>query len=139
VIDFLLQMGLSNTCFALILAILAMCVGAKVKRPHLAYMLWLLVFVRLITPPIVTLPVDISLVQPGLIAIPDALPIGTESTAVFEMEIGAQSAIAATMQGPSTRFNIGAMLSAAKPHGQHIESSVSPACCKRAPSQHFPN
>ena len=53
--DLLLQMGLSNACFALALAIVAMVVGAATKRPHLAHLLWLLVFVKLVTPPIVTI------------------------------------------------------------------------------------
>jgi len=55
--DFFLQIGLSNACFSLALAILAMVVGAKARRPHLAYLLWLLVFVKLLTPPLVTIPV----------------------------------------------------------------------------------
>jgi len=54
--DFFFQMGLSNACFSLALGIVAMVVGAKARRPHLAYMLWLLVFVKLVTPPIVTIP-----------------------------------------------------------------------------------
>jgi len=56
-IDFLFQMGLSNACFSLALAIVAMVVGAKARRPHLAHMLWLLVFIKLVTPPIVTIPI----------------------------------------------------------------------------------
>ncbi|KPL13177.1 hypothetical protein AMJ85_00115 [candidate division BRC1 bacterium SM23_51] len=56
-IDLLFQIGLSNACFALALAIVAMLVGAKAKRPHLAHMLWLLVLVKLVTPPIVTIPI----------------------------------------------------------------------------------
>jgi beta-lactamase regulating signal transducer with metallopeptidase domain len=55
--DFFLQMGLSNACFSLALAIVAMVVGAKARRPHLAHMLWLLVFIKLVTPPIVTIPI----------------------------------------------------------------------------------
>jgi beta-lactamase regulating signal transducer with metallopeptidase domain len=56
-IDYLFQMGLSNACFSLALAIVAMVVGAKARRPGLAYLLWLLVFIKLLTPPIVTIPV----------------------------------------------------------------------------------
>ena len=55
--DSLLQMGLSNACFSLAVAIVAGVVGATTKRPHLAHLLWLLVFVKLVTPPIVTIPV----------------------------------------------------------------------------------
>jgi beta-lactamase regulating signal transducer with metallopeptidase domain len=62
--DSLLQMGLSNACFSLALAIVAMVVGAKTKRPHLAHMLWLIVFIKLVTPPIVTIPIDTFSIQP---------------------------------------------------------------------------
>ena len=55
--DFFLQIGLSNACFSLALAIVAMVVGAKTKRPHLAHMLWLLVFIKLVTPPILSIPI----------------------------------------------------------------------------------
>lgn len=57
--DLLLQMALSNACFAFALALGAVAAGAKAKRPHLAHLLWLLVFVKLVTPPLVTVPVGI--------------------------------------------------------------------------------
>jgi len=63
-IDSLLQMGLSNAFFSLALAIVAMVVGPKTKRPHLAHMLWLIVFIKLVTPPIVTIPIDTFSIQP---------------------------------------------------------------------------
>ena len=55
--DLLFQMGLSNACLSLVLAIAAMVVGARIRRPDLAHLLWLLVFVKLVTPPIVTVPI----------------------------------------------------------------------------------
>ncbi len=55
--DFFLRIGLSNACFSLAMAVVAMVVGAKTKRPHLTHLLWLLVFVKLVTPPVVTIPV----------------------------------------------------------------------------------
>ncbi|MDP6633967.1 MAG: M56 family metallopeptidase [Phycisphaerae bacterium] len=54
--DLLLKIGLSNACFALALAIVALVVGKTTKRPHLANLLWLLVLVKLVTPPLVTIP-----------------------------------------------------------------------------------
>ncbi|OHB64148.1 MAG: hypothetical protein A2Y76_04040 [Planctomycetes bacterium RBG_13_60_9] len=63
--DLLFQMGLSNACFALALALVAMVVGARARRPHLAHLLWLLVFVKLVTPPILTIPVGLFSVPPG--------------------------------------------------------------------------
>ncbi len=56
-IDFFFQMGLSNACLSLAIGIVAMVVGAKARRPHLAHMLWLLVFVKLVTPPMIRIPV----------------------------------------------------------------------------------
>jgi len=50
--DFLFQMGLSNAFLSLALGIVAMAVGAKARRPRLAHMLWLLVFIKLVTPPV---------------------------------------------------------------------------------------
>ena len=55
--DYFFQMGLSNACFSLALALVAMVVGALTRRPHIAHLLWLLVFVKLVTPPIVAIPV----------------------------------------------------------------------------------
>ena len=61
--EVLLRMGLSNALFALALALLATAVGVTVKRPQLTHLLWLLVFVKLVTPPLLTIPV---------VAIPEA-------------------------------------------------------------------
>jgi bla regulator protein BlaR1 len=69
--DFFFQMGLSNACLSLALAIVAMVVGAKARRPHLAHLLWLLVFVKLVTPPIVTIPVLTIPTALGVLCFPD--------------------------------------------------------------------
>jgi len=55
--DFFFQMELSNACLSLVLGIAAMVVGAKARRPHLAHMLWLLVFIKLVTPPVMRIPI----------------------------------------------------------------------------------
>lgn len=62
--DFIVQTGLSNACFSLVLAIAAMAVGTNTKRPQLAHLLWLLVFVKLVTPPLVSVPVFSITEQP---------------------------------------------------------------------------
>jgi beta-lactamase regulating signal transducer with metallopeptidase domain len=67
-IDLLFQMGLSNACLSLALAIVAMAVGAKARSPHLVHLLWLLVLVKLVTPPIVTIPV-VTIPQPSETAV----------------------------------------------------------------------
>lgn len=56
-IDLIFEVALSNVFFAMLLAALAALVGAKSGKPHLAHLLWILVLVKLVTPPIVTLPV----------------------------------------------------------------------------------
>ncbi len=53
----ILQIGVSNACISVVLAVIAMVVGAKTKRSHLAHLLWLLVLVKLVTPPIMMIPV----------------------------------------------------------------------------------
>jgi beta-lactamase regulating signal transducer with metallopeptidase domain len=55
--DLLLRIGLSNVCISLALAIVAMVVEATVKRPPLTHLLWLLVFVKLVTPPVLMIPI----------------------------------------------------------------------------------
>lgn len=55
--DQLLHVGLSNVCVSLGLALVALVVEKILKRPRVAYLLWLLVFVKLLTPPLVTVPV----------------------------------------------------------------------------------
>jgi len=66
----LIQTGLSNTCFALVLAVVAMIAGYGSRRPQLAWLLWLLVFVKLVTPPVWQIPVAFSAGQSALAAVP---------------------------------------------------------------------
>jgi len=56
-IDTLLQIGFSNTCTALLLGVVAVVVGTRANRPQLVHMLWLLVFIKLVTPPLMNIPV----------------------------------------------------------------------------------
>lgn len=58
-IDLLLQIGISNALVAMVLALIALTVGIIVRRPQLTYMLWLLVFIKLVTPPILNFPVPV--------------------------------------------------------------------------------
>ena len=107
----LLQMGLSNACLAFVLAIVAMLVGAKANRPHLAHTLWLLVLVRLVAPPIVTVPIGISLAQPVMNTTHDDSPAEKQLPAGHELDVKIDEAA----RGASRLSNIGAMLNAAKP------------------------
>ena len=70
--DLLLQIAVSNVCIALVLAILAVIVESTAKRPALAHLLWLLVFVKLLTPPMVTIPI---ITMPGTtVSVTAAIP-----------------------------------------------------------------
>jgi WD40 repeat protein/beta-lactamase regulating signal transducer with metallopeptidase domain len=53
----LLQAGLSNAAAATVLALLAAFVGRVVHRPALSHALWLLVLLKLLTPPLIAVPV----------------------------------------------------------------------------------
>ncbi|OHB62869.1 MAG: hypothetical protein A2Y77_00165 [Planctomycetes bacterium RBG_13_62_9] len=103
--DFLLQMGLSNAFFALALALVAMAVGARATRPQLAHLFWLLVFVKLVTPPLVTIPVGIFSPQPDQAGAGDRAFIADESSAVAE-----------TVPGSSWPSSVVPFLSRAKPY-----------------------
>ncbi len=78
-VDALLHMALSNTCFALVIGGVAVLVGAQGKRPQFAYALWLLVLVKLVTPPALTLPIGWSPVQPtmAMMTVPQT-PVNTQ-------------------------------------------------------------
>ncbi|MBL7188128.1 MAG: hypothetical protein ISS70_17535 [Phycisphaerae bacterium] len=89
--DFLFQMGLSNACLSLALAIVAMVVGAKARRPQLAHMLWLFVFIKLVTPPIVKIPIITIPQQPETtVAINDHSTPGPQLTNSREFDVDVQ-------------------------------------------------
>src|SRR4051812_43592027 len=50
-------MGLANALLAALLAALALAAGRFSRRPALAHSLWVLVLLKLVTPPVVPLPV----------------------------------------------------------------------------------
>jgi beta-lactamase regulating signal transducer with metallopeptidase domain len=58
--DLLLQIALSNAVVSAAMALVAIMVQRTLNRPQLAYLLWLLVIIKLVTPPLVTLPVMIA-------------------------------------------------------------------------------
>lgn len=53
----ILELGLSNLVVASALAVLALAAGRWGKRPALTHALWLLVLLKLVTPPVIDLPV----------------------------------------------------------------------------------
>src|SRR6516164_1414510 len=52
----LLNIGLSNAFAALVLAALAFVMDRTLRRPAVSHLFWLLVLVKLVTPPLVRLP-----------------------------------------------------------------------------------
>ena len=100
----LLKIGLSNACFSLALAIVAIAAARMTKRPHLANLLWLLVLVKLVTPPLVTVPGLAVSDQPDTPAVrsvspsvdrPGASPGGNAFDASHASAGAADSAVAA--------------------------------------------
>jgi beta-lactamase regulating signal transducer with metallopeptidase domain len=56
----LVQIGLSNAVVALVLAAVAALLGAVLRKPALTHGLWLLVLLKLVTPPLVLIPIGWS-------------------------------------------------------------------------------
>ena len=103
-VDLLLQMALSNTCFALAIAGVAVLVGAKGKRPQLAYALWLLVLVKLVTPPALTIPIGLPQVQSTLASMTQP-----------QMQMNTQPNPGPLLQGTSLLISFQSMANQAKP------------------------
>jgi len=102
--DLLLQMALSNACFALALAIVATVVAAKTRRPQLTHMLWLLVFIKLLTPPILTIPAGVF-----------SLSLDDMVLAGEDLSVDEQLASADTAPASSLSSNLAALAHRAKP------------------------
>ena len=55
----LLQIGLINAAVATLLACAVALVGRKVRQPALMHALWIIVLVKLVTPPVIEIPVEV--------------------------------------------------------------------------------
>ncbi|MFN4258443.1 MAG: M56 family metallopeptidase [Gemmataceae bacterium] len=55
-VDTFVHMGLSNAVMATVLAVAAASVGAMYRKPAVVHCLWLLVLLKLLTPPLVAVP-----------------------------------------------------------------------------------
>ena len=64
----LADLVLSNAIIATGLAMVAALIGRNCRRPQVVYVLWLLVLVKLVTPPLVRWPVEFEVAQGGFIA-----------------------------------------------------------------------
>ncbi|MHC4136879.1 MAG: M56 family metallopeptidase [Planctomycetota bacterium] len=97
--DLLLQIGVSNLCIALALALVAWVVQRTGKFPRAAHLLWLLVLVKLVTPSIVTVPVIALPGPPVAVAASDPDEVG--ATAVPDRE-AADAVVPATATASSS-------------------------------------
>ncbi|HUT93717.1 MAG TPA: M56 family metallopeptidase [Thermoguttaceae bacterium] len=60
----ILEIGLGNALMALVLAVVAAAVSLRKGHPAVAHVLWLLVFVKLLTPPLAAVPVPVLWARP---------------------------------------------------------------------------
>ena len=69
-------MIVNNAAISLGLALIALIVGRAIKRPFITHLLWLLVLMKLLTPPIIMIP-----------AFPVAWVTAIESHAAFDADV----------------------------------------------------
>jgi beta-lactamase regulating signal transducer with metallopeptidase domain len=111
----LLRIGLSNALFALAIALLATAVGTVFKRPQLTHLLWLLVFVKLVTPPLVTIPITALPEAPRTAAAEDAY-------ARLGLPFAARHALGLTPTGPTAAGGSSALRQAPRGPYRLLES-----------------
>jgi beta-lactamase regulating signal transducer with metallopeptidase domain len=82
----LVHIGLSNAVLATLLALLAAAASLILRRPALCHSLWLLVFLKLLTPPLYHVPVPALAPAPGLATeemVQELLPVEETMPAVI--------------------------------------------------------
>lgn len=91
----LMTLALSNIAMATLLAILAWAAGRWLRRPAITHGLWLLVFVKLLTPPLVSVPViriaapPAPVVAANVPAPQEAMPVQRPAVELVAVEIAA--------------------------------------------------
>ncbi len=98
----MLSVGLGNAVTAAGLALVAAAVGRLVRRPALTHGLWLLVLIKLLTPPLWTVPVAWPTAEPPAApaALPEEMsdPVGPWDVAAEETPEGDASAATAPVE-----------------------------------------
>jgi beta-lactamase regulating signal transducer with metallopeptidase domain len=74
-VETLLAIGLWNAVGAAVLAVVAACVGCLSRRPAVRHALWLLVLVKLVTPPLWPVTVPWSPTEPPAVPVTQPLPV----------------------------------------------------------------
>ncbi|TWU12686.1 Protease HtpX [Symmachiella macrocystis] len=95
----LFEIVLANAVLATVLAIGVALFARLCRRPAIEHGLWLLVFLKLITPPLVTVPLEI-LPAPQVISTSSAVIPAPMETTISEHVAPAPLAIAATSEAP---------------------------------------
>lgn len=93
------EIVLANAALAIVLAIGVALFTRLYRRPAIAHALWLLVFLKLITPPLVTVPLKILPAPPGISTSVTAIASPVESPVAVN-EASVPSAVAATTNSP---------------------------------------
>jgi beta-lactamase regulating signal transducer with metallopeptidase domain len=75
----LLQIGLINSAVATLLACAVAMIGRKIRQPALMHALWIIVLVKLVTPPVFEIPVEVPFSLSPLKSIVARLTAGTAS------------------------------------------------------------
>src|SRR5947199_9418964 len=59
--SWLISTGLTNAALATLLALVALAISRLIRSPALTHLLWIVVLIKLITPPIIPIPVGLNL------------------------------------------------------------------------------
>lgn len=117
----ILEAVLGNLAVATALAVVALAVGRWANRPALAHVLWLLVLVKLLTPPVFTVPVKCL---PARAEARAAAPVAVQS-----LPIPAPEVVPVVMTEPEPRAAIdpAPLPAAAVPSAAEVPQPVAPA------------
>ncbi len=88
-IEQLVLVGLSNAVVATVLALMVVAITRVWRQAPLAHLLWLIVLVKLVTPPLVDLPITIPVANQSVTAGSDDLgktQFGSETEAVLTFD-----------------------------------------------------
>ena len=106
--QWLVEVGLSNALAVVVLAIVASLAGKIARRPAVTHALWLLVLVKLLTPPIIELPLPWSIARSAAFDAPtvDASQSHAALRSPRENQTGERSQVTTPQFEPDREFAI---------------------------------
>lgn len=107
--ELLVQVGLSNLLLSAALAAVAYAVHRRGRYPALAHLLWLFVLVKVITPPLLTVPLTLGPAGAGALAITTGANAVASAAAVVGEPVGLEAA-AAWLAAQATTIVLGIWL-----------------------------